>query len=151
MAYRPAYQALAEAGELPSFLLYSDFEFQTLWLQNADAVISAIRTFEAANKVRFETVMTIDFTNPFAWLLDRHAPKYIAIGADPYRAVPPPGERVNAAVAGVDLALYPTCPPTTARLKLLELYAPALAADHHRITLTPCYDAFVRNGITASP
>jgi len=151
MTYRPAYQALAEAGELPSFLLYSDFEFQSLWLQNADELISAIHTFEAANKVRFETIMTIDFTNPFAWLLDRHAPKYIAIGADPYRAVPPPGERVNAAVAGVDLALYPTCPPTTARLKLLELYAPALAADHHRITLTPCYDAFVRNGITAAP
>lgn len=151
VAYRPAYQALAEAGELPSFLLYSDFEFQSLWLQNADEVISAIRTFETTNNVRFETIMTIDFTNPFAWLLDRHAPKYIAIGADPYRAVPPPGQRVNEAVAAVDLALYPTCPPTTARLKLLDLYQPALAAGHHRITLTPCYDAFVRNGIAPAP
>ena len=149
VAYRPAYEALAGAGELPSFLLYSDFEFQLQWLQNADDVISAIRAFETANKVRFETIMTIDFTNPFAWLMDRHAPKYIAIGADPYRAVPPPGQRVNDAVAAVDLALYPTCPVTTARLKILELYQPALTPGHRRITLTPCYDAFVRNGIAA--
>jgi hypothetical protein len=151
VAYRPAYQALAESGELPSFLLYSDFEFQALWLQNADEVISAIRTFETENKVRLETIMTIDFTNPFPWLMDRHAPKYIAIGADPYRAVPPPGQHVTAAVAAVDLALYPTCPPTAARLKLLNLYQPAFAPGHHRITLTPCFDAFVRNGIIAAP
>jgi hypothetical protein len=151
VAYRPAYQALAEAGELPSFLLYSDFEFQSLWLQNAEEVISAIRTFETINKMRFETIMTIDFTNPFPWLMDRHAPKYIAIGADPYRAVPQPGQRVKETVAAVDLALYPTCPPTTARLKLLELYQPALAPGHHRITLTPCFDAFVRNDIVAVP
>ncbi|WP_455271647.1 hypothetical protein [Rhizobium herbae] len=148
---RPAYDALAEAGELPSFLLYSDFDFQALWLRNADEAVSAIRTFETANKVRFETIMTIDFTNPFPWLMDRRAPKYIAIGADPYRAVPPPEQRVNEAVAAVDLALYPTCPPTTARLKLLKLYQPALALDHHRITLAPCYDAFVRNGIATAP
>lgn len=150
-AYRPAYQALAESGELPSFLLYSDFDFQALWLRNADDAVSAILALEARDKVRFETIMTIDFTNPFPWLMDRHAPKYIAIGADPYRAVPPPNEHVNAAVAAVDLALYPTCPPTTARLKLLDLYRPALAPGHHRITLTPCYDAFVRNGIATPP
>ncbi len=151
VAYRPAYQALAETGELPSFLLYSDFEFQSLWLQNADAAISAIKKFENANKVRFETIMTIDFTNPFPWLMDRHAPRHIAIGADPYRAVPPLDEYVRNAVGAVDLALYPTCPPTAARLALLKLYQPVLAPGHHRITLTPCYDAFVRNGIATAP
>ncbi len=151
VAYRPAYQALAEAGELPSFLLYSDFEFQSQWLKNADEVISAIETFETANKVRFETIMTIDFTNPFPWLMDRHAPKYIAIGADPYRAVPPLDAHVKQAVDAVDLALYPTCPPTAARLALLNLYQPVLAEGHRRITLTPCFDAFVRTGITKVP
>ncbi|MBP1856799.1 hypothetical protein [Rhizobium herbae] len=149
--YRPTYEALASSGELPSFLLYSDFDFQALWLESADDAVSAIRDYEAANNVRFETIMAIDFTNPFPWLLDRHAPKYIAIGADPYRAVPPPDQRVKAAVAAVDLALYPTCPPTTARLKLLKIYEPILAAGHHRMTLTPCFDAFVRNGIAAKP
>ncbi len=141
---RPTYEAIAKAGELPSFLLYSDFEFQSLWLETTDQAVSALHAFEADRKVRFETIMAIDFTNPFPWLMDRHAPKYIAIGADPYRAVPAPGERVNEAISTVDVALYPTCPPTTARLKLLSLYEPALAKNHSRITLTPCFDAFVR-------
>lgn len=149
--YRATYEALASAGEFPSFLLHSDMDFQALWLQTVDGAISAIDNYETAYKVRFETIMTIDFTNPFPWLMDRHAPKYIAIGADPYRAVPPPDQRVRNAVSAVDLALYPTCPPTMARQKLLKLYEPALAAGHRRITLTPCFDAFVRDGLAAGP
>jgi len=149
--YRTTYEALAAANELPSFLLYSDLDFQVLWLQAADGAVSAIADYEAANKIRFETIMTIDFTNPFPWLMDRHAPKHIAIGADPYRAVPPPDQRMRDAVGSVDLALYPTCPPTAARLKLLKLYEPVLANGHRRITLTPCFDAFVRNVPAARP
>ncbi|HTO30640.1 MAG TPA: hypothetical protein VL202_05625 [Pararhizobium sp.] len=148
---RSTYEAVAASGELPSFLLYSDFEFQSLWLQSADEAVSALRTFETDHEMRFETIMTIDFTNPFPWLMDRHAPKYIAIGADPYRAVPPVNDEMNAAVAAVDVALYPTCPPTTARLQLLDLYEPALAATHRRIKLSPCYDAFVRNELLPKP
>ncbi|WP_275782558.1 hypothetical protein [Pararhizobium gei] len=147
LQYRDTYQALATAGELPSFLLYSDFEFQILLLQTMDEAVSALSAFEAANNVRFETVMTIDFTNPFPWLMDRHAPKHIAIGADPYRAVPPADADVRASVGAVDIALYPTCPPTTARQALLNLYEPILAAGHRRITLTPCFDAFVRKAL----
>ncbi len=149
--YRATYEALATAGEFPSFLLHSDMDFQALWLQTVDGVISAIDSYETVHKVRFETIMTIDFTNPFPWLMDRHAPKHVAIGADPYRAVPPPDQRVHDAVSAVDLALYPTCPPTMARLKLLKLYEPALAAGHRRITLTPCFDAFVRDGLASVP
>jgi hypothetical protein len=149
--YRATYEALATAGEFPSFLLHSDMDFQALWLQTVDGAISAIDSYETVHKVRFATIMTIDFTNPFPWLMDRHAPKYVAIGADPYRAVPPPDQRVYDAVSAVDLALYPTCPPTMARLKLLKLYEPALAVGHRRITLTPCFDAFVRDGLAAVP
>lgn len=149
--HRDAYQALAASGELPSFLLYSDFEFQLLVLQTLDEAVSALLAYEAANNVRFETMMTIDFTNPLPWLMDRHAPKYIAIGADPYRAVPPLDERVRTEVAAVDIALYPTCPPTTARLALLNIYAPILTSSHRRITLTPCFDAFVRNTLDVKP
>jgi len=148
---RSAYEALAISGELPSFLLYSDYDFQTLWLQSTDAVITALHSYEAANAVRFETIMNIDFTNPFPWLMDRHAPKYIAIGADPYRAVPEPDEKVAAAVKTSDIALYPTCPPTTARLKLLSLYEPLLMKNHARITLTPCFDAFIRKDLAKLP
>lgn len=149
--HRDAYDALAASSELPSFLLYSDFDFQALWVQNADEAVAAIHAYEAANAVRFETIMMIDFTNPFPWLLDRHAPRHIAIGADPYRAVPPPDERAREAVGGVDLALYPTCPPTSARLELLRIYQPLLASSHRRITLTPCFDAFVREALGRQP
>jgi hypothetical protein len=148
---RAAYETIASSGELPSFLLYSDFDFQTLWLQSADSVMSALHDYEAANGVRFETIMNIDFINPFPWLMNRHAPKYIAIGADPYRAVPEPDEKVIAAVAASDIALYPTCPPTTARLKLFSLYQPILAKTHRRIALTPCFDAFIRGDLVKSP
>ncbi|OJF91085.1 hypothetical protein [Pararhizobium antarcticum] len=149
--HKNTYEALALAGELPSFLLYSEYDFQTLWLRSADAAITALHDYEAANRVRFETIMTIDFTNPFPWLMDRHAPKYIAIGADPYRAVPEPDERVAAAVKATDIALYPTCPPTTARFKLLSLYEPLLMETHTRITLTPCFDGFIRKDLPTTP
>lgn len=147
--YRDAYEAIADAGELPSFLLTSDYDFQALWLQSADQAVSAVLAYEAANDIRFETIMSIDFTSPFAWLMDRHAPEHIAIGADPTRSVPAADQSVIDAVSAVDIALYPTCPPTLGRLKLLELYEPILEAGHTRITLTPCYDAFLRKALLA--
>ena len=149
IGYRDAYEALAAAGELPSFLLTSDYDFQALWLQSADQAVSAVLAYEAANDIRFETIMSIDFTSPFAWLLDRQAPEHIAIGADPTRSVPAADQSVIEAVSAVDIALYPTCPPTLGRLKLLELYEPILASGHTRIKLTPCYDAFLRKGLAS--
>lgn len=142
-----AFEALANAGELPSFLFYSDFDFQVGWLRNVDDVIDALRAYERANGVRFDTIFNIDFANPFPWLMDRHAPKHVAIGADPFRAIPPPDVDVRAAVAAVDVALVPTCPTTNVNRTLLALYLPSLEASHTRIKLTPCHDAFVRNGL----
>ncbi|NVD41364.1 hypothetical protein HT585_21065 [Ensifer sp. HO-A22] len=142
-----AFEALADEGELPSFLLYSDFDFQTGWLANVDNAIDALRAYENANGVRFDTIFNIDFANPFPWLMDRHAPRRVAIGADPFRAIPPPDESVRAAVAAVDIALVPTCPTTNVNRTLLALYLPSLETGHTRIKLTPCYDAFVRNGL----
>ena len=54
--------------------------------------IDAMRAYETANGVHFETILNIDFTNPFPWLMDRSAPKHVAIGADPFRAVPAPDD-----------------------------------------------------------
>jgi hypothetical protein len=145
--HRPTFDAFADASELPSFLLYSDFDFQAGWLRNADEAIDALRAYEAENGVRFATIFSIDFTNPFPWLMDRSAPKHVAIGADPFRAVPPPDENVRAAVNAVDVALMPTCPVTNVNRMLLSLYLPSLEASHKRITLTKCYDAFIRSGL----
>ncbi|WP_043620327.1 hypothetical protein [Ensifer sp. ZNC0028] len=144
---RSAFDAFAKAGELPSFLLYSDFDFQAGWLMNVDDAIDALRAYEVSNGLRFETIFNIDFTNPFPWLMDRSAPRHVAIGADPFRAIPPPDEDVRAAIAAADIALVPTCPVTNVNQTLLSLYLPSLQTGHSRITLTRCYDAFVRNGL----
>lgn len=144
---RKAFDELALAGEPFSVLLFSDFDFQWAWLENADRAVSAVQAYESRQGVRFETLMSIDFVNPFPWLMDRQAPRHIAIGADPTRAVPPPGDAENNAIRTVDLALMPTCPATPTQTELLALYAPALHPTHTRVTLTPCYDAFIRNGL----
>ncbi|TCM59004.1 hypothetical protein C8J36_101916 [Rhizobium sp. PP-F2F-G48] len=147
---RKAFDQLAAAGEPFSVLLFSDFDFQWAWLENADRAISAVLTLEARKGIRFETVMSIDFVNPFPWLMGRQAPRSIAVGADPTRAVPPPGAAEDEAIRTVDLALMPTCPATPTQTRLLELYAPALLPTHTRMTLTPCYEAFIRNGLVAT-
>lgn len=149
VAHRDTYEEIVRAGELPANLLYSDFDFYWLWMQTMDEAIDAIHAYETAGNVHFDTIMSIDFSNPFPWLMDRRAPHAITIGADPFRAVPPPDDKVAAAVGAVDLALLPTCPPTTARWALLGLYEPFLRQGHTRIKLTACYDAFVRNELLA--
>ena len=87
--------------------------------------------------------MTLNFVNPFPWLLDRHAPRSIAIGADPYRAVPDPDEAILRAVGRADLILYPKCPITNANMALRDMYQPGLAV-HRKISLSPCWDAYVK-------
>lgn len=144
------YEYLAGAGILPSLTLYSDIDFQVAWLKTVDEAVGAIGAYEAANGVRFETIMNLGFVNPFPWLMDRHAPRYIAIGADPGRSFPEPGSAVLAAVEAADLVLSPRCPITDADRKLREFYRPSLDG-HDRISLSPCWDAFMRRGLASRP
>lgn len=139
---RDAYEALIAADELPTPMLYSDFDFQITYLTTVDRAINAIRKLESKVGVRFDTIMSLNFVNPFPWLMDRSAPRYIAIGADPTRAVPEPGSLEETAVAGTDLVLLPTCPPTTSNEMLYDMYRHGLT-KHRRFRLDACYDAFV--------
>lgn len=136
------YTDLIGAGELPTPLLYSDFDFQIGYLSAVDTAIDSIRRLEADKAIRFDTMMSLNFVNPFPWLMERSAPLHIAIGADPMRAVPKPGSTEEAAVANTDLVLLPTCPLTTANAMLYDMYKSALT-QHRRIQLDACYDAFV--------
>lgn len=140
--HRETYADFVRIGELPSYVYYSEFHFQIVHLMAMDRVIDDIRALEAEKDIRFETIMSLNFVNPFPYLMDRSAPKHITIGADPMRAVPPPSPEQLAAVADTDLVLYPTCPLTTSSDRLEELYEPGLQ-DHRRITIDPCYDAYV--------
>lgn len=141
--YPEVYRRIADLGELPSLTLSADTDFQVTWLKTVDEAVGAIKSYETANGVHFATIMNLGFVNPFPWLLDRHAPRFIAIGAVPGRAVPAPGPAVLSAVAGADLVLSSRCPITKSDRELLALYRPGLAG-HRRITLSPCWDAFVR-------
>jgi hypothetical protein len=142
------YQSFADAHRLPSYFLYSDIEFQVAWLLATQDGVEAIEAYEARTGTRFRTILSLNFVNPFPAILGRDAPLRVAIGADPYRAVPPPDEATLAAVAATDLVLYPRCPITTANLRLREIYAPALA-DHVAIELSPCWTGLVRPGLIA--
>lgn len=136
------YEELADIDELPTPLLYSDFDFQIGYLSAVDTAIDSIRNIESKAGVRFNTIMSLNFVNPFPWLMERSAPLHVAIGADPGRAVPTPGEEEEEAVANTDLVLLPTCPPTSNNKILYKLYEPALT-KHRRIRLDSCYDAFI--------
>lgn len=140
--HRSLYEDLTAAGELATPMLYSDYDFQIGYLIAVDDAIDAIRKLEADKGVRFETLMSLNFVNPFPWLMDRSAPHQIAIGADPMRAVPDLTPDEAAAVSATDLVLLPTCPPTTANALLYDHYKDALT-QHRRIRLDDCYDAFV--------
>ncbi|WP_156421402.1 hypothetical protein [Aureimonas sp. AU40] len=143
---KETYEAFAEHGQLPIYAMYADLDFQATWLLATDQAVSAIQAFEAREGVRFETIMTLNFTNPFPYLLDRQAPRRIAIGADPSRAVPPPDAETIAAVRGTDLILYPTCPITPANIALRTIYEAGLAG-HRTVELSPCWTGYVREGL----
>ncbi|MCP4318138.1 MAG: hypothetical protein GY789_19495 [Hyphomicrobiales bacterium] len=148
--HRDAYEAIAAAEVLPSYALFSQFKYQIGYLMHIDDAIEAIIKTESEKQVRFNTVFHISFTNPFPWLMDRSAPKHVAIGADPFRSVTAPDQTVLNSMAGVDIALFPTCPVIYTNEFLLKLYSEALA-DHKRIRLTSCYDAFVHPDIAVGP
>ncbi len=141
-AHRETYEAIAAAEVLPSFVLFNEFKHQIGYLIHMDDAIGTLKAMEADQQVRFETLFHLSFTNPFPWLMDRSAPKHVAIGADPFRAIPAPDDQVVASVSDVDIALYPTCPVIQNNVRLLEIYGDALNR-HRRIQLTSCYDAFV--------
>lgn len=144
------FREIADQGELPSFTLYSELDFQALWLLTVDQAASAILDYEAKTGIRFETVMSLNFANPFPYILDRTATRHIPIGADPTRAVPPPTQQVLDAVAATDLVLYPICPLTVANERLRKIYEPALK-DHELIRLSPCWQAYIRPEFGQTP
>lgn len=142
-ADRPTFAAIAARGMLPSQSLYAELDFQAGWLLAIDSGIAAIRAHEAKIGSRFETIVSLNFANPFPYLMDRSAVRHIAIGADPFRAVPELDGETMAAIAGADLILYPQCPVTVANEALRERYAPAMVG-RREIDLGPCWNGYVK-------
>lgn len=141
--HRPTFEAIARTEALPSFMLFSEHNYQFLLLQEIGRAAQAIVDLEAREGRRFETVFNLDFANPFPYILKRPGPKHVAIGADPSRAIPDPDAETLASVAAADIVLEPKCPYHHARLRLEQIYAPALQG-RREIALTPCFDALVK-------
>lgn len=139
-------KAMAQARQLPAPLIFSDPDFQAGWMIAVSDAVTALNTLEAKG-LAYSTVMTVDFVNPFPFLLGRQAPRAIAIGADPFRAVPPLNAETRAAIEAADIVLRPLCPYTVATKALEDIYAPALAGRTPD-RLTPCYDMLLKPGIT---
>ncbi|GGD86550.1 hypothetical protein GCM10011390_01470 [Aureimonas endophytica] len=137
-------------GVSPSFALTLEPDFHLTYLKAVDQAVDAVRLLEMAEGLHFETIMNLNFVNPFPWLLGRHATKHISIGADPERTIPPPNAETAAAIRATDLLLYPKCPVMAANAELLALYRPFLD-QHRRVELTPCWDAYLRSGLKLQP
>ena len=137
------FEAIAAQQILPSQTLYSELDFQVGWLMAIEAGIAAILAHEARTGTRFDTIMSLNFVNPFPALMGRSSVRHIAIGADPFRAVPEPDAQALTAVAAADLILLPLCPVTVANQALHRVYAPAMAG-RREIALGPCWKGFVK-------
>ena len=128
---------------LPAPQLYAELDFQASWLMAIDEGVAAILAQEKASGRRFETIMSLNFVNPFPFVMERSAPRGIAIGADPFRAVPKPDAEAIALARETDLVLYPLCPVTVANDALRAIYAPVLAG-RLEIALGRCWKGYVK-------
>ncbi len=141
-----AYADLAKKGELPSWRLYTELDYQIYWLLSANKMLKALKKFETQNSITLQSLMNLDFADPFPWLLDRKATRLIQIGADPSRTVPELTPEVKVAVEATDGILRPKCPITTARNELQEIYADALQG-REVVKLNECWDLLLRPGL----
>ncbi len=146
--YASAYADLSAHGQLPSWQYYSELDFQLYWIISANSLVQSLKAFEAQNNVRLESLMNLDFTNPFPWLLNRDATKHIQIGADPYRTVPPLNEQTIRSIKETAAVLQPKCPLTTGRRLLFAHYKEALK-DRQVVSVHPCWDLLLRPDILA--
>lgn len=140
----PGYHAdYAEAGELPFFTYYAQPEYQLAWLHSVDEAVAAIRAHEASSGTRFGSILSLNFVNPFPYILGRAAPRHVTIGADPHRSMPPLSDAAKAELENTDLVLWPKCPETVANRKIRDIYAPALIG-RQTIALSSCWDGLVK-------
>jgi hypothetical protein len=136
----------ATANELPSPLLFSDPDFQIGWLKSTSDAVVALQTLEAKG-FAYNSIMTLDFANPFPFLTGKQAPLHIAIGADASRAIPAPDTETLASIAATDVILVPLCPYTAATRDLETIYSAAMAG-RGQFNLTPCYAISLKAGVT---
>lgn len=142
-AQQAGYRDLVQRGELPSYILYSEIDYQATWLLEVQQGITAIRAWEAANRRRLDSLFTLDFTDPFNQLLDRRPPRHVPIGVDPGRTTPEIDPPTLESLNQVDAILVPKCPLTTARDTIATHFSEALRG-RRLVALAPCWDMYLK-------
>lgn len=139
-----SYRELARRDLPPSYILYSEIDYQATWLLEVRQGLDAIRAWEAANGRRLNGFLTLDFVDPFNRLLDRMPPRHVPIGMDPGRSTPAlTGEELEA-LRGTNAILAPKCPPTAARDAIAQHFAEALKG-RRLVALAPCWDMYLKD------
>lgn len=142
--HQSAYRDLVARGMLPSYILYSEIDYQAAWLLELQQGVAAIRAWEAASGRRLNGVFTLDFVDAVNPLLDRTPLRHVPIGIDPGRSNPALSAQTLSALAETDAILQPKCPPTTAREAIASHFGKALEG-RKLVALSPCWDMHLRN------
>ena len=143
-AQQASYRELARRDLQPSYILYSEIDYQATWLLEVRQGLAAIRAWEVANGRTLNGFLTLDFVDPFNRLLDRTPPRHVPIGMDPGRSTPALAERTLDELGRTDAILAPKCPPTPARDAILAHFAEALRG-RKAVALSPCWDMYLKD------
>lgn len=143
-ARQETYRDLVRRNLLPSYILYSETDYQATWLLELQQGVSALRDWESRNKRRLGSLFTLDFVDPFNYLLDRNPTPNTPIGIDPGRSTPGIDRTTLEGLAEADAILQPKCPPTTARAAIAGHFAEALKG-RQLVALAPCWDMYLKD------
>jgi hypothetical protein len=141
---RASYERFAKRGVLPSYILFSEIDFQVSWLVSVQEVAEALRTYEQTNGRFFRRIVTLDFVDPLPVILGREPLKDLSIGNDPTRTLAKLGAHAISEIALADAILLPLCPVTEARNMIATAYAPSLQG-RRLVALTPCFNMLVKD------
>lgn len=141
---RAHYTALAETGQMPSTILWSEIEYQAFYLINLAEALAAFQRLEARMGRTFATVYTPDNVDMMPYLLGRTPLKGVTVSLDLGRGFPANRQAKLVAAAGrADAIFLRRCPVTPYSLDLAKLMQPALEG-RTAIALTPCWDIAFR-------
>lgn len=141
---REAWAALANSGQKPSAIQYSEPDYQTFYVRSIAEAASAIRRMEAVSGIRFETMHVLDFVDPLTPELKRVPPRFVSVANDPDRTYPVRiRDKVARELSAMDALLIPRCPVTPARLSILKVAETALAS-RQIVRLSRCWDIAIK-------
>ena len=141
--HRESYDDLVRRDILPSYILFSEIDYQATWLLEIQQAVTAIKAWESANKRALNGFFTFDFVDPLNYLMERTPPRAVPVGVDPGRSTPELEPGMLEALRRTDAILMPKCPVTTQRAEIREHFAAALEG-RERIALAPCWDMYLR-------